>query len=146
MLSPAIIKCPPFPGQADSFIQSGMNRFLSYGAFLMALAIALGAFGAHGLKDRLTAYGSEIYSKAVFYHVVHALGILIVAILPALQLLEADAARRVCLMFMTGIALFSGSLYILAITEAKWLGMITPFGGLLMIAGWTMLGVSFLRG
>jgi uncharacterized membrane protein YgdD (TMEM256/DUF423 family) len=98
------------------------------GALLMAAAVALGAFGAHGLRGRLDAYLMGIYEKAVFYHFVHALGILLSSRFPV-----------VCWLLLAGIAIFSGSLYMLALTGNRGLGAITPIGGVCFIAAWVVL-------
>jgi uncharacterized membrane protein YgdD (TMEM256/DUF423 family) len=98
------------------------------GALLMAAAVALGAFGAHGLRARLDAYSMGVYEKAVFYHFIHALGILLAARVPL-----------ACWLFLAGIALFSGSLYLLAVTGNRSLGAITPIGGVCFIAAWIVL-------
>ena len=114
----------------------GMNiSLLRLGAVLCFLAVALGAFGAHALKATLTAHGmTEVWSKAVLYHFVHALGLLVLSVLPAVQ-------RVTVILFVVGIVLFSGSLYLLALTNIKWLGGITPFGGLCFLAGWLWLAL-----
>jgi uncharacterized membrane protein YgdD (TMEM256/DUF423 family) len=112
----------------------------SVGAWLMALGVILGAFGAHGLRGRLDAYSMGVYEKAVFYHLIHALGILIVSILPKTGTFPESSAAWVCTLLAAGIAIFSGSLYALAITGNRLLGAITPVGGLSMIAAWLLLG------
>ena len=109
------------------------------GALLMALAVILGAFGAHGLRGRLDAYAMGIYEKAVFYHFVHALGLLMVSFLPRTRTFSEYATSWVCGLLLGGIAIFSGSLYLLAITGNRGLGAITPIGGLLFIAAWLAL-------
>lgn len=113
-------------------------------AIAMALAVMLGAFGAHGLKGRLDAYSMGIWEKAVFYHFIHALGILIVSILPRAGMLSWTAAAWVCGLLLAGIIIFSGSLYLLATTGIRILGAITPVGGLSFIAGWTLLAYALL--
>src|SRR5262249_39715925 len=117
----------------------------SCGAILLALAVGLGAFGAHGLRDRLDAYLMGIYEKAVFYHFIHALGVLIVSILPRTGTFSDVATSWVCGLLVAGIALFSGSLYLLAITGNRMLGAITPLGGLSFIAAWLTLAWFLLR-
>jgi uncharacterized membrane protein YgdD (TMEM256/DUF423 family) len=109
------------------------------GALLMALAVGLGAFGAHGLRDRLDAYRMGVYEKAVFYHFVHALGVLIVSVLPKTGTFSEYATDWVCTLMVAGIVLFSGSLYLLAVTGNRWLGAITPLGGLSFIVAWVLL-------
>jgi uncharacterized membrane protein YgdD (TMEM256/DUF423 family) len=111
----------------------------------LALAVILGAFGAHGLKDRLDAYSMSVYEKAVFYHFIHALGLLVVSLLPRLGILTKSRAAGVCWLLCAGIVLFSGSLYVLAVSGQRILGAITPFGGLAFIAAWLLLAASLAR-
>ena len=112
-------------------------NFLVIGAISGFLVVILGAFGAHGLKDILDEYGKSIYEKAVLYHMVHTMAILVLGLIdkiqPEMQLSLAGWA------FIFGIILFSGSLYVLAVTGFKWMGMITPIGGVMFIIGWVML-------
>ena len=115
------------------------------GAAALGLAVILGAFGAHGLKDRLDAYSMSVYEKAVFYHFVHALGVLIVSLMPKAGYLSQTQTNWICGFLTAGIALFSGSLYVLAVTRIPMLGAITPFGGISFIAGWLMLAWILLR-
>jgi uncharacterized membrane protein YgdD (TMEM256/DUF423 family) len=115
------------------------------GAALLALAVILGAFGAHGLQNRLDDYSRGIYEKAVFYHFIHALGILITAALARAGALSNAAAATACWFLAAGIALFSGSLYTLAVTGNRALGMITPVGGLAFIAAWALLAWRLAR-
>lgn len=121
------------------------SRHLSAASWFLAAGVILGAFGAHGLKDVLDAYGKEVYEKAVFYHLTHALGMLITGVAGATALLHERQAHRAVWMFGAGIVLFSGSLYLLAVTGHRWLGMITPLGGTLFIAAWCTLAVGFSR-
>ena len=109
------------------------------GAILLALAVMLGAFGAHGLRDRLDEYRMGVYEKAVFYHFIHALGVLIVSILPKTGTFSDFATNLVCGLLLAGIVVFSGSLYLLAITGNRMLGAITPIGGISFIAAWLAL-------
>ena len=115
-------------------------HYFSIGAISGCIVVMLGAFGAHGLKDILDSYGKSIYDKAVLYQMFHTLAILALGIiekvLPDVQLQLAGWA------FLLGIVIFSGSLYILALTGIKWLGMITPIGGLLFIIGWIVLFIK----
>ena len=111
------------------------------GAIALGLAVAIGAFGAHGLQGRLDSYSMTIYERAVFYHFVHALGILIVSLMP----LSRAGIAWTCGLLLAGVILFSGSLYALALTGHRVLGAITPFGGVSFIAGWVVLAVTALR-
>ncbi len=120
-------------------------NWTAVGAFLMALAVALGAFGAHGLRGRLDAYSMSVYEKAVFYHFVHALGILLVSLLARTGGISNAAQARVGWSLLIGIFLFSGSLYALAISGVRMLGAITPIGGIAFIVGWLWLAYEALR-
>jgi len=115
------------------------------GAIVMALAVGLGAFGAHGLRDRLDAYSMGVYEKAVFYHFIHGLGLLIVSFLPKTGTISINAAAWVCTLLFTGILLFSGSLYALALSGNRILGAVTPFGGISFIAAWLLLAWYLMR-
>ncbi len=105
----------------------------------------LGAFGAHGLRDRLDAYSMGVYEKAVFYHFVHALGVLIVSTMVSSGALARTSADRVCWLLLAGILIFSGSLYALAVSGVRVLGAITPIGGVAFIAAWLMLAYSLAQ-
>lgn len=115
------------------------------GAILVGLAVVLGAFGAHGLRGRLDAYSMGIYEKAVFYQFIHALGILIVPLLTRAGALSDSAAAWVCGLLLAGIAIFSGSLYTLALSGIRTFGAITPIGGLAFIAAWFLLAFHLFR-
>jgi uncharacterized membrane protein YgdD (TMEM256/DUF423 family) len=120
-------------------------NWTAIGAFLMALAVCLGAFGAHGLKGKIDEYSMTVYEKAVFYHFVHALGILLVALLARTGAISLTGQTRVAWLLAIGIAIFSGSLYALAISGVRLLGAITPIGGLAFIAGWLLLVYEAVR-
>jgi len=99
------------------------------------LGVALGAFGAHALKQHLAALQlGEVWEKAVFYHLIHAVVLVLLASRPAFP-------RLPWCFFLAGIVLFSGSLYLLAYTGVRWLGAITPLGGLCLLAGWLLLAI-----
>ncbi len=115
------------------------------GAILMALGVILGAFGAHGLREKLDAYSMGVYEKAVFYHVIHALGLLVVSFLPKTGTFSEFATSWVCGLLLAGIVIFSGSLYLLAITGNRSLGAITPIGGVSFIAAWLVLAWFVMR-
>ena len=102
-------------------------------AVLCFLAVALGAFGAHGLRSTLEARGMlDAWNKAVFYHFIHAVALLVLALYGSIN-------RGACWLLIIGILLFSGSLYLLAVTNLRWLGAVTPFGGVCFLAGWAWL-------
>jgi uncharacterized membrane protein YgdD (TMEM256/DUF423 family) len=109
------------------------------GATFLALAVGLGAFGAHGLRDRLDAYNMGVYEKAVFYHFIHALGLVITPVLAKSGLISPAGVSRICWLLVSGILLFSGSLYVLVLTGVRTLGAITPLGGVAFIGAWMML-------
>jgi len=117
--------------------------FLMLAAFFGFTGVALGAFAAHGLKNRLSAEYLAIFHTGVFYQLVHTLALLAVALLvvqiPGRLLTWAGVA------FVIGILLFSGSLYLLTLTGISSLGIITPFGGLAFLIGWFILGLAAWR-
>ena len=99
-------------------------------AILGFLGVALGAFGAHGLKILLEAHATTaIWQTAVLYHLIHAVA----------ALWASEKRPGVVWMWSAGIVIFSGSLYLLAVTSIRWLGAITPFGGVLLLIGWLMI-------
>ncbi len=119
------------------------NTFITAAAISGFLTVALGAFGAHALKSVLDSYGHDIYNKAVLYQMFHTLALLGVALLQnhfkSMNLNPAGYA------FLLGIVLFSGSLYLLAISGVKILGAVTPLGGLAFLFGWAWLAFQFIR-
>jgi len=118
-----------------------MKNSITTGASLMALAVVLGAFAAHGLKNVLDERSVEIFNKGVYYQVIHSFGILFSAIL----LRDSAGTKLVRLLFLVGIICFSGSLYLLAFSSylndivLKMVGPITPIGGLFFVASWIAL-------
>ena len=104
-----------------------------------------GAFGAHALKEKLDAYSMGVYEKAVFYHFIHALGMLIVGTLLRAGAITQSTCNAVCALLAAGVVLFSGSLYILAISGVKSWGAVTPFGGVAFIAAWIVLAYRLFR-
>ena len=111
----------------------------------MALAVAAGAFGAHGLRNKLDAYSMSVYEKAVFYHFVHALGILLIAVLARAGAITSAGQERAAWLLLIGTLVFSGSLYALAVSGIRILGAITPIGGVAFIAGWLILAYEAAR-
>ena len=120
-------------------------NWAAIGAALLALAVGMGAFGAHGLRNRLDAYSMSVYERAVFYHFVHALGILLVALLTRTMAITPVGQARVAWLLLIGIIVFSGSLYALALSGMRILGAITPIGGVAFIIGWLMLAYEAVR-
>ncbi len=114
--------------------------FLS--SIMMAIAIIIGAFGAHELKDQLNEYGTIIYSKASGYQFYNTLGLFVISIIYVF--IKSKKVKVSFYFVLIGMLIFSFSLYILAISKILWLGAITPIGGLLMIVGWLILAYSIL--
>ncbi len=116
---------------------------LLLGIVFSGLSVVLGAFGAHALKDKISEYYMGVYDKGVLYQMFHSISIIVVSILNhSLEKVELDSSIY---LFSIGILLFSGSLYLLAITGHKWLGAITPIGGTLFIADWFILFIKLLK-
>ncbi len=119
------------------------HPFLFLGALLGGLAVALGAFGAHALKARLSPERLVTFETGVRYHFYHALALLAVGLVQ-FNFPPAGNAALAGWLFVAGISLFSGSLYWLALGGPRWLGPITPLGGLALIAGWIGLALAVL--
>jgi uncharacterized membrane protein YgdD (TMEM256/DUF423 family) len=120
-----------------------MDRtFLLAGAVAAFVAVGFGAFGAHGLRGRLTPDMLAVFETGVRYHMYHALALLLTAAL--VPRIEGKAIVAAGWLFVAGIVLFSGSLYLLAVTGVTVLGAITPIGGVAFLAGWALLAVSAL--
>lgn len=118
------------------------NRCIVIAGAMGTLAIVLGAFGAHALEDRLSPKMMDVYQTGVLYHLIHAVALLSLAFASD-SIWTCKWASRIATTWLAGTLLFSGSLYILAVTGIGPLGAITPFGGVALIAGWIM--VTFLR-
>lgn len=116
-------------------------RLVSLGASLALVGVALGAFGAHGLRGKVAPELLTVYQTGVQYHQFHALGVLLVGLLADRGL----RAKAVPGLFLAGIVLFSGSLYLMALTGLRWLGAITPLGGICFLTGWAWLAVAAFR-
>jgi uncharacterized membrane protein YgdD (TMEM256/DUF423 family) len=97
------------------------------------------------LRGKLDDYSMTIYERAVFYHFIHALGLLVVPLFVRAGVLTQAVGTRISLLLLAGIVLFSGSLYALAVTGTRILGAITPFGGIAFIAAWLMLAWYLIR-
>lgn len=124
-----------------------MKNSITLGALLMSLAVILGAFGAHGLKNIVSEYSVEIFNKAVYYQVIHSLGILITAYV----LKGEKALKTLRILFLSGILGFSGSLYLLTFADMlpntlkQVVGPITPIGGLFFVASWVYFAMAFRK-
>ncbi|AIE86766.1 DUF423 domain-containing protein [Fimbriimonas ginsengisoli] len=115
-----------------------MNRtFVSLGAWLAGIAVALGAFGTHALKDRLSEKAMETWHTAVQYHALHALALVVVGLVCAYA--ETKMVRAAGWLFAAGIVIFGGTLYAYALTGIVGFAIVTPLGGLCFILGWAAL-------
>jgi len=116
------------------------SPLITLGALNGAIAVAAGAFGAHGLRERLEPRALEIFETAARYQMFHALAIVLCGVI------ATRGATTAGWLFQAGILVFSGSLYALALTDVKVLGAITPIGGLAFLAGWVWLAWTAWRG
>jgi uncharacterized membrane protein YgdD (TMEM256/DUF423 family) len=119
------------------------SPWIALGALNAAIAVAAGAFAAHGLRDRLDARALEVFETGARYQMYHAFAILLVGVLASSG---ARGMQTAGWLFQAGIVLFSGSLYVLALTGIKGLGAVTPLGGVAFLAGWLWLGWTAWRG
>lgn len=117
-----------------------MNLWLAIAAINGALAVLAGAFAAHGLSERLDPHALAIFETGARYHMYTALALAVTAI--ATRERFGFCAKLSAWMFLSGIVLFSGSLYAFALTQAHWLVFVTPFGGIAMVAGWIALAIA----
>ncbi|MBI0578173.1 DUF423 domain-containing protein [Neobacillus cucumis] len=121
-----------------------MKAFIIVGAINAFLAVALGAFGAHGLKDKLDAHYLEIWKTGVTYQMFHAIGILVVGLLLA-KVADSSLFTWSGWLMLIGIIFFSGSLYVLSVTKIGILGAITPIGGVCFLAAWILVIVGAVK-
>ena len=121
------------------------RKWIAIGSVLGGLAVALGAFGAHSLRDVLTPSALETFETGVRYQFYHAVAIILAGLVLGRDP-SAKLANAAGWLFMIGVAIFSGSLYLLTITGMRWLGAITPIGGVAFIVGWACLGLATWRG
>ena len=115
--------------------------FITLASLSGMAAVILGAFGAHALRDHLDDYARGVFETAVQYHFYHSLALLAVGLLAVSQP-QTTMLKSSGWLFFIGILIFSGSLYILSVTGLRWLGAITPLGGLAFIAGWACLAAT----
>jgi uncharacterized membrane protein YgdD (TMEM256/DUF423 family) len=117
---------------------------LAAGGLLLAAATLLGALGAHALQTRLSPDRLQVFDTAVRYHFYHALGLLVVGL--AARAVDSSLVRWAAVLIVAGIVLFSGSLYALCFGAPRGIGVITPIGGLALIAAWILFAAGVLRG
>jgi uncharacterized membrane protein YgdD (TMEM256/DUF423 family) len=113
-------------------------KLLSLAALYMALAVGCGAFGAHALRDHIPPNDMAIWEKAVLYHMVHALTVIVLNV-SGNRFLSATATYRIGALLLISVTIFSGSLYLLVLTNQRWLGAVTPLGGSGFIIAWLWL-------
>ncbi len=130
--------------KSDPPVVGELEIWVAVGAISGFLAVVLGAIGAHLLESRMSAALYQVYQTAARYQMAHSLALLLVAILGG-PLQWQPAVRWSGRLFTAGILLFSGSLYLLAVTGVTWLGAITPFGGLCFLGGWMLLFMAAIR-
>lgn len=117
------------------------KQFIQWGSIFAFLGIALGAFGAHILKEKLSENMMAAYQTGILYHLIHAVALVLVGVIS--QWLKTNTwVQWSGWLFIAGILLFSGSLYVMSLTGIRGLGAVTPFGGLAFLAGWIMLAIS----
>ncbi len=121
-----------------------MKVFLILGALNALLSIALGAFGAHGLEGKLSEHMMDIYRKAVQYHMMHSLGLILVALLTE-RLSGTSLINWAGWVMLAGIIIFSGSLYVLSMTGNSALGAITPIGGVAFLISWFLISLAAVK-
>ncbi|MGG0239544.1 DUF423 domain-containing protein [Bacillus rhizoplanae] len=121
-----------------------MKIFFLLGCIAAALAVALGAFGAHGLEGKISAKMLDVWKTGVTYQMFHAGGLFVVALL--MDKIQSSLVSAAGWCMVAGIILFSGSLYALSTTGMKFLGPITPLGGVAFIVGWVLLGTAVVKG
>lgn len=124
---------------------SKMSKWYVFlGGISTCLAVAMGAFGAHALKNRLSSEMLAIYQTGVHYHMIHSIGLILVGLI-ANWLSESASLSWSGRLLLAGIVSFSGSLYVLSLTGIRAFGAITPFGGIAFLAGWVLLAIVPLR-
>jgi uncharacterized membrane protein YgdD (TMEM256/DUF423 family) len=123
---------------------SGAKIFLAVGGAAALLAVALGAFGAHALRNRLSPEMLAVWHTGIEYHAFHALGLLAIGIV-AIHLPDSVPLKWSGWLMLAGIVLFSGTLYLLALSGERWLGAVTPAGGLAFLAAWALFVVAVLK-
>lgn len=119
-----------------------VNLIIAFGAFNAFIAVGAGAFAAHGLKDILSIEYLNTFKTAADYQLMHGIGLILIGLINKQNTNRCNFAAAIFM--FAGIILFSGSLYLLTLTGTKWLGMITPVGGICFLMAWLILGFNFL--
>ena len=122
------------------FLNTTTKQFIQYGALMMVLTVGFGAFGAHALKDALDENMLKVYKTGIEYQFYHTVGLFLVAFISHIN--DNKLIKTAGYVMIASIIIFSGSLYLLAITSIKWLGIITPIGGTGFIAAWILVFAS----
>ncbi len=143
MVDRITIELDTMPSKSINNRQITVRLFGVLGAIFGLLGVAFGAFGAHGLEGRLTAEDLAIFETGVRYQMYHALALLLVTAL--WDRAERTGATQAGWAFIVGIVVFAGSLHLMVLTGAQWLGAITPLGGLAFLVGWVALAKSLFR-
>ena len=118
-------------------------RWVAVAAMLGGLAVVAGAFGAHALKARLSPEALAWWQTAAQYHLIHAVALFAIALAPSTRIVRPRAYRLARGAFLAGITIFAGTLYLMALTDVRGLGAVTPFGGVGLIFGWVAAAVAF---
>jgi len=129
----------------DLQVSNFSRRVMGIAATFALLAVMLGAFAAHGLKAMLDAQQLALFETAARYQMYHALALLVVGLLATSRQFSRNLLKLACLAFITGIILFSGSLYLLALSGVRWLAALTPLGGMALLAGWLATIIAVLK-
>ena len=132
---------------SDREIQTNcpLRWVLVSGAACILLSVVLGAFAAHGLKGSLSPYSLEIFKTAASYQMNQGFGLMIIGILTGFHSFRQTLLYYAAIVLLAGIILFSGSLFLLALTSIKWLGIITPIGGLCLLLAWSIVIAALLK-
>ena len=123
-----------------------MDRHITWiiiGSVLAALAVSIGAFGAHGLKSKVSSEDLVIFETGVRYQMYHSLGLILIGILGFHY--PSNIIQLPAILFLIGIIIFSGTLYLIPLTGLRWFGAITPIGGTALIAGWIALVYNIIK-
>ena len=119
-----------------------INLIIAFGAFNAFIAVAAGAFAAHGLRDILNTEYLNTFKTAADYQLMHGIGLILIGLINKHNTNRCNIAAAIFM--LAGIILFSGSLYLLTLTNTRWLGIITPFGGVCFLIAWLTLGFNYL--